>query len=86
MATYVKNNSNSIAGTADADLILVGDVDELRFTSTTGQTLVVAASTAGIERIVVGTGSGVAAAVQVATLTNTPASLSASDFVLVAGS
>lgn len=31
-------------------------------------------------------GTGVAAAVQVATLTNTPASLSASDFVLAAGS
>jgi Ca2+-binding RTX toxin-like protein len=31
-------------------------------------------------------GTGVAAAVQVATLTNTPASLAASDFVLVAGS
>jgi Ca2+-binding RTX toxin-like protein len=71
MATYTKNNTDSITGTADDDLILLGDpadalvgtingaggTDELRFTSTTGQTLVIAGTTAGIERISIGTGS-----------------------------
>ena len=75
MALFTKTAGASIAGTTGDDIILVasaaamsggsvdGDAgtDELRFTSTAGETLVLGNNVINVERVVIGTGTGTTA-------------------------
>lgn len=73
MAIFYKNSGAALAASSADDIIVLVDpllvggidglagIDELRFASTSGQMLVLDASLAGIESIVIGTGSGASA-------------------------
>ena len=75
MAIFTKTAGASVTGTTADDVILVANTaamaggtvdgaagtDELRFTSTAGETLVLGSNLANVERVVVGTGTGTTA-------------------------
>ena len=75
MAIFTKTAGASVTGTTADDVILVantvamaggtvdgaGGTDELRFTSTAGETLVLGSNLANVERVVIGTGTGTTA-------------------------
>jgi Ca2+-binding RTX toxin-like protein len=96
MADFTKTNVNSITGTVDADLILVdasadaltgtidgaGGTDELRFTSTSGQTLVLDDNLSNVEIVTIGTGSGAMADASGTTAENIDASALSIDMEL----